>query len=1167
MTISTADRNRYRGGFHSTRTILNRVPIVPLATAQINQAAFTYPVSQLTVDTITSFGTVKAGHMVFIGTQPGLWDVTVGVVKSFSGSTLKIDAKSQGDPGSPRSIITPLADNQYITIIKFRPAWGLLSSIRNGVFYKNWDVPYTGQGVAPEPIPLMGAWRQAFAPAAGTATISLDCSESYAWRGSIASVLWSLDGGSVVTGTLTSTALTASFAPGFYELECRVTDSYGKQRTGYRYLWVNVDDPANSNAPFNYRYACQITDDKQEVKGREITLDFTGNLGASDELFPGQGFLLTEFPLFNGESLEGDSFVGSFAGYATDGGKSSSYKKRTTTITIKSPLLMAENIPSATQEINEVPNPADWSQVAKVLSNPPGAAYYIAAHHAPYLIDGHDFEFDPELLKLRRQTFQFKSTTIAGQIKTVSDMGLCLIGNRSNGRLRMVRNPFYMSLDDRNALATYWTFAPQDIVGELNKVYMLRLNNSQQYGYAFAFDGAASIPYASLAPGYVRAQADGQGSMTPFIVTTAEGQTRVNAVTGHEFARSNNLPPYSLVLSRNMDFIEPIDADLWYALNVPASYDSEGFGWINERAQATRLTRQWTYDRGVVKSIQVEFEPESYGVPGVTVPVDRGGANNWWLTDWNPGVFDVFSEVMPDLGLNLPVMLACNSYGLLARTFTFSEPEVAWQRLTGFSGTVLSFSLDYNSPYFADSTQALRFYVVTRDGSNLRVYKLVDALATRPVFTELTGSPLAAGTGFTGKAKIKVSRGTADLILVVWRNQTGVMFSRSTAATPSLSSAAHIGATVTDADHDDEPVGMDIYNNIQVAIAPDGTTGTDGKKRYRIYKATGTGSFAALTGNPGANEGAAVGFAMAADWGYATYIDPAPPTPPAALGVVTFDLGGQTGYTVEGVGVISGGRPGDAAYSSFNADGAGGAVGVAVLCTFPNGQYNITDVEFDTKQVITGGVTDSVDKITIKAYSGGKLVGSGNAELRENYGDGWVRYGLRSDQLKLSEPPESIRVSYGYSFTDSAPTTIVYAYIDNIRITGTAIIRETKRTLYRIVLASDTWTDITPTNKQVPLNSYSLASYPADLANLSLAGSAESGKNYLLNTTTAGSAWSVISRTPYKNLARGGDVILGWGVGVIGISADAGLTFYNRLGDWSAAVGSIGEFITLGGVL
>lgn len=1180
MTISTPDLNRLRGAYHSTGLILNATPLIPIVTARTNQSTFVYPLAELAIDDIEIEQEPRVGHLVYIGTAPGLNDVTTGVLRRTLGAdVMYIDAKSQGDPGSPRFIHTPLSDDLYVTIFKYRPAWGLLSSIRGGVFYKQWDSPYAGQGHQPPPVAVMGAWRQAFAPVDGTATLSFSAVGSFAWGNqSIEGYQWNLDGGTLLDGyELTDDEIEAEFEPGFYEIECTVTTDLGITRTGYRYLWVNVDDATDPNAPFSYRYPLSITDDNQEAEGRSITLSLTGNIADVDTLYPGQGWLLTESPRFNGAAYAGSDFVSAFVGYSSGLNKVTSYRTRQNTIEIVSPLLLAESIPTATQEMNEVPSPSNWSEVTSALSHPPGAVFYLAAYHAPYLIDGHDFSYDAALLELRRKTFQFKATNLRGQIKAAGDYALALVGNKSDGRLRMVRSPMYLNNTDRNALEAYYTLTPADLSGTLTRAFNYRMQISQVYGYAFSFDGSDPVPYASLAPGYSRSQADGQSSMTPFTVSAALGQDRVNEVTGHEYALQNSpVPRYNAILDRNKDVFEPIDIDRWITLNLPDEYDSEGYGWLSERAIVTRVIRTWSNQGGLIKSIQIEAQPETYGVPGITIPVERGGANDWYLNQWNPGVFEYYQPIMPDLGYLLPVMLAVNSNGILARSFNFGEPQVSWERLNGqaggFIGHVLDITIDPHSPYFSDPSGNLRFHIITNDSGTLRAYTLEDGLALIPVWTEITGSGVSVGSGFNNKARILVSRETADFMLIVWRNESGIRFMRSTSSTPSLSTPDNIGSVITDSDHIHEDVGVGVYEDSQWVIAPTGGTTLYGADEYKLYTASGTGGFSAASGEPlSPDESAVLGFAYPSEVnrGYVSYVTLDPPTPPAAVGVVTFDTGGQTGYTVIGAGVTTGGNPGNCAWNTFNAAGAGGGVNVGVRCTFLQEQYYVTDIEYDVNLAVSfGSVTGRIDRLKVSAFAGGRLVGSGVPTLRENYGGGWLRYGIRADEMTLSESPDEVLVEAGFIFEDSTGSTIVYAYIDNINITANPIYRTGSRRLYKVNPGVPTWSNITPRGWQLPSRSYALGvGIGSDVQSLSIIGLNDSGKAYLLNTDNGGGAWSVRGRTPYNGLKRAGDLIIAWGYNAIAVSPDIGVTFYPRIGNWNSAIGPVAEIVAVAGIL
>ncbi|MGK3946752.1 hypothetical protein ABK046_51365, partial [Streptomyces caeruleatus] len=63
------------------------MPETSVATARVNQAAFSYPLAQLTVDSTSGWSGVKAGMKVYIGTSAGARDIGVYRVRQTPGST------------------------------------------------------------------------------------------------------------------------------------------------------------------------------------------------------------------------------------------------------------------------------------------------------------------------------------------------------------------------------------------------------------------------------------------------------------------------------------------------------------------------------------------------------------------------------------------------------------------------------------------------------------------------------------------------------------------------------------------------------------------------------------------------------------------------------------------------------------------------------------------------------------------------------------------------------------------------------------------------------------------------------------------------------------------------------------------------------------------------
>ena len=205
----------------------------------------------------------------------------------------------------------------------------------------------------------MGEHRQKFVGSGGTATLDFDMSASTSWgRKTVSSVLWDVDGGTIVSGTETSFAISVEFDPGFYEVKCLVMDDKGKSRIGYRYVWINTKDPTDANAPFSYRFPCLFTSDVQDRIGRTIGLEIQGG-DISADVFNGQAFLITEDPTFDGESLDDpDLIVDSFFGYMATKDSTIRGKGSKVNYQLMSPLTLAKLIPTATQQLQETSSPS-----------------------------------------------------------------------------------------------------------------------------------------------------------------------------------------------------------------------------------------------------------------------------------------------------------------------------------------------------------------------------------------------------------------------------------------------------------------------------------------------------------------------------------------------------------------------------------------------------------------------------------------------------------------------------------------------------------------------------------------------------------------------------------------------------------------------------------------
>ncbi len=931
MALSPAAVALLRGSRHTVTPTLNAAPKAQVASAQINQSAFTYPIAEVTVDnTSAGWANIRVGQAFSIGTSPGAADVTAGVVRKLpAGNTFYLDAKSLGDPGYPRNLIRGLEDDLYLTVWKHRPPWGLLSAIRNKTFYKQWDVTYSDQGSQPSPIARIGQHRQADAdPATGKAQLTFTA-DPYPWgAATIAGHQWALDGGTVIGGSLTAAGVTAEFEAGWYVIEYTCTDSNGKTHTGFRYLWVN---DSGDNAPFGTRYLYDISNDTEERQGRKLTVTFYGTFADTD-LYPGQAFLLTETARFDGEAVDGvtDSFFGYLASMDVERGQN----VPSITVEIESPLLYAKRLPCAPQQMTEKVTPVNWTQVKNILSNPVGAVWYILQHHAPQLLAAHDFEFDLSLLSLRKQSFVWQQDNIGAMLESLIPLAqFANLGSLSDGTLVFTPSAVHLSTQaERDALDTRFTWDVMDILAPLRHERLGRLPAAEVQGGAFAYSGGAqATPFRSRAPGNAQAQGVGRSEFTT-IVTVTQGQARLNELTGHQFAvQAAETPSFEVDLNRNLDIIQPQRTNVWHGFAFPIAYDPFSQQWVN-RALPLRVSRSW---RHVVKHLSVTWQPDTFGQPGVTVPVNRSAAaaQPQYTVRYDPNPQRSFA-------------LAWNTDGIGARTFSFNSSLPHWETLSPLvQGKVNDMALDYSSPLFVDGAGALGAWVVTTSGATLRIYYVPDTRApvTQPT---LQATYTMDDATVDGTARIASSKTEGGFVVAAWRGQSGTRLVRTTDG-ETWGSAITVGDTTPDTDHDNAEIGLAVDGTNQLVTARH----ADGS--YYLYLATTTGGgFSWITTSPASDapyplivvDGAGSCFVRTTDDHFA----------PRALNI-TFDPGGteaNTGapYGVS-AGIVTGGNPGNCFRARWTVYVADAYIFVDGLFTDPLSADTVTctSVSFDYK--------------------------------------------------------------------------------------------------------------------------------------------------------------------------------------------------------------------------
>lgn len=1182
MAPSTYTKSLLRSKNHQLKPVLNSVPLISVATAQINQTTFTYPLAQITVDNASAdwLTEVRAGRLFSIGTVPGGRDVAYGCVREDAtlSTLLLTDAKNLGDAGYSFNIISPIQDDYYITVYKYRPAYSFRSSIRQGKIYKRWNRVFSTPN--PDPIVNMGEWQAQFIdPNTGLATFTFEVSP-HVWNSTASVYSWNIDGNTLIGGSLSGTSVTFQAPPGFYEIECTVTQANGRSRKGYRYAWANTK--SGTWAPLSYRHRVKISKDVQTRAGRSLTIDISTS--SISELFPSQAYLLKEYPTYTTDEAvinESGIIIDTFVGYSLNKDIEITRSRGRYSIDLESPVTIAKFVGTDSQKITEKPAPANWTEVTNVLSNPIGAAWYLIAHHAPYLIDGHDFSFSSSIASLRRRTFSFPTvnTNLGSQLEELGKYFLGNIGSRSNGTTRIVRNPLYFTSDDRNLLETFWTYVIGDFKAPIKRLSQGVPEVSQVYAYGLAFDGGVEgTPYAALAPGRSASQGKSKEDLEAFIVKLGVGQLEVQRVAGHHYALRN--PEWSNVLIEvvgNKDFVEPCDLDRWYVFELPEEFDPEGQG-LDNRMIPVKVTRSWSDSGSQVKRVSQEFQIETFGQPGIAIPVDRGAANETPTSSWNPGVTDVYSVKARDFEEPIPYFFAASN-GYMGRTFTFDRQTVDWYRIEGMSGYVMDGTIDPFSPYFTDPEDSLNGWIVTVNDNTLRIYFLEGLNYLAPPDLTLQSTQTVIGD-FFGKVRIKASDTEQDYVICSWRTRQRSYLSRTTNGT-SWGSAISIGSPTVpvDTENDDTDIGVDIRGETVIVIATSGSFRDDGKAEFMPYISTDkAGGFSLLGDIPTDYSSIPGSVSLAsASRGYLPMVLAVPPTPPTPISLVTFGLGGYADYSVNGAGVTAGlGNPPPAAWTSLSGSPDNSSLALSVEVDL-NAEYSLSNFEWEIGFVLEVGIIEDVyivpfiwlydenDDIILKK----DLDPDYRAPNQTSY---FRQVSITAEELKLGGRVFKVLVGgrLFWGFFDGVFPNIHYGWIDNINIEGTMIEKSTQRTLFLLTSLTGTpnWSDLTNTpDDALPFTTYGMST--PDNTRIQLVGSDEDMVE--LREMTSGSGGSSFSKRGKPSKFRGiktsaSGVCIGFGVYAMSLSVNSGQTYYSRIGNWSSKVGPIGKFDFVMGV-
>ena len=819
------------------------------------------------------------------------------------------------------------------------------------------------------------------------------------------------------------------------------------------------------------------------------------------------------------------------------------------------------------------------------------AVWYVLKHHTTFL-ELFDFSLLPDALPPRKRSWGLNGNTIAAQLEEIVSATLGNIGSQSDGTLTIKRNPSYEDGTFRAALDDVITWGTSDLrsnpeitQGFFNQTAYIRL-------YILSMQTTNETEaFASIAPGTQQGQAVGSNQYESVLLPPGSGQDECNNLAGHIYAKENTpVSDISLSLVRNFDVLDPA-LMVWHTISIPAE-DTPLNKALFYRMTPLSVSRNWTQTdaRTWVKEIDAVFEIETFGQPGVKLPINAGDALNFPAfpefeipfgslppstpTGEDNGTVDSEDGLETSAFLNGFAAIVTSTYDLIT-TASFNNLVPSWKKTSNLTHSVNWVEWDYNSAFFTsgDRSAAVGILFVATDaaGDNLFIYRMPD-IRDEEVYTLLETIDITGDAGALRNGRIKQDASDPDLILVTWKTENGTYFSRSTDEGQTWTAKAGVDDLSQDVTGNSVPHGIDILNGRQVTTAYSSTEG------YSVYYADGAGAWNRVDAtalNPAQQAPlATIKFKDTVNTLYVSNhersVDDVPyvitngndlPTPNTFTVEFLSGTGSDTDpqsfvlwssefdFRTEGDAIMAAritlDPPADFAienlltlnaYTSYNVDGGGGGFTANANVSCQVTAYDSSDVELVTFAYETDLFIPWYDIIERNRKRGNYSVPAAVSARYIIIEWTWV-YAGGAAYDKLAVTPSTL---WAYSSEESF---------------GGATSGE-----FFALSAMDTvpvWTDILPPNSETftVTGDFGVSTVPSAVAGVTNTD----GNLYI--SDDSGASWSLRqSGSTKRQITRKGDVIVTGGTNEVWISSNKGINFFSKKGNiLSAAGGSIGK--------
>lgn len=630
-TISAGDLTKLQGNNHATHLRMSVLRPAVLLEATVNNASISRSARTIAYDNGTgSFSTITAGQTLLVGTTAGGDDLGKVRIKSITGT-----AASGTITVAQNSIVWDSIawTDVYLTVIRFFEFWPILPRIDdNEVFYKDYDIPYSGQNDTPPPVPIMGYHRAAMLGDAGVVTFTLDGSASYSPKRyvTISSYLWACDSGTIDSATSATTSIRFSTA-GQYFISLTVTDSNGISKASWRVLFVH----SNTEYDENYPITDFTLDSPPAWDGNGWAMRATLNdryAGTINAIRDGALILLWQDSYY--DDVRGNiSFTEEilFAGYIRrrSAGRSFNHGNISIEATTINGLMQNTTMWSVSLSRSNG-TPATWYEIASDYDYVYSQLHHYINWHST-LIEIADV-YLPDDFFGQRKYVDFEQGSIAQAIESAGNTYGCNAPLRVDkaGRVWLEREAQMLNTAGRAALTVVAPLTDSDWAGEL--VIQRDAEPKIAYTHMSGFDDETPLSYKSHddAPMW-------QGGMQQIERQYLEGGVDAASRSGRYQATANN--PYTDIRAEfagnYAGVIEPALPE-WWTLTINPTENPLGDSW--DAANIICRSAQMTWDAAAGRlGISATFEREATGPDGIAddfpgnIP-DAGGEDEPILT-------------------------------------------------------------------------------------------------------------------------------------------------------------------------------------------------------------------------------------------------------------------------------------------------------------------------------------------------------------------------------------------------------------------------------------------------------------------------------------------------------------------------------------------------------